>query len=271
MNSLQNSSAVLMFHAELEVERSKASDHPTHYSTFLNSRPEQMEYDAIEKIIELQRSYPSLHCHIVHLSASSALPLIRKAKKEGLNLTVETTFHYLCLSADEIPDGKPQFKCCPPIRDKRNRDLLWKAVIDGTIDMVVSDHSPCVASLKRLDDGNVMEAWGGISSLGFGLYLLWEEGLQRGLSVGRIVQLLSENPARLAGLQGHVGPKKGQIAEGYNADFVIWDPNSDVPQKVCSSILLILPQTNGIFFHKIDRFRNDKIQEQGHAVRGENA
>src|ERR1700749_1866600 len=136
-----------MFHSEVDnVEEEETHSHsnsnsviepPTKYSTFLNSRPQQMEYEAIKLIISLQRSYPNLRCHIVHLSASSALPLIRKAKADGINLTVETTFHYLSLVSDEIPDGRPDFKCCPPIRDKCNRELLWEAVKDGTIDCIV--------------------------------------------------------------------------------------------------------------------------------------
>lgn len=211
-----------MFHAEIEDSQDHSHDDPTKYSTFLDSRPQGMEYEAIKLIISLQRKYPKLRCHIVHLSASNALPLIRQARAEGIKLTVETTFHYLSLISEDIPDGRPDFKCCPPIRDKGNRELLWEAVKDGTIDFVVSDHSPCVASLKHLDDGNVMEAWGGISGLGLGLHLLWEEGIRRGLSVGHIVRLLSENSAEHAGLGG----VKGRIASGFDADFVIWDPRS---------------------------------------------
>jgi allantoinase len=179
-----------------------------------------MEFEAIKFIISLQRSYPELRCHIVHLSAADALPLIRQAKKEGMNLTVETAFHYLSFVAEDIPLGRPDFKCCPPIRDKKNRELLWEAIIDGTIDFVVSDHSPCVAELKKLEEGNFMDAWGGISGLGLGLHLLWEEARRRGLSPSRIAELLSEKPAEHAGLAG----VKGRIAPGYDADLVIWDP-----------------------------------------------
>lgn len=220
---LQNQSTVFMFHAEVEGTESHTQGELTKYKTFLDSRPQIMEYEAIKLIISLQCSYPNLRCHIVHLSASNALPLIRQAKAEGIKLTVETTFHYLSLVSNDIPNGKPEFKCCPPIRDKTNRELLWEAVRDGTIDCVVSDHSPSVASLKKLEEGNIMDAWGGISGLGFGLHLLWEEGLRRGLSVGHIVRLLSEKSAEHAGLVG----VKGKISVGYDADFVIWDPKGE--------------------------------------------
>lgn len=148
---------MLLFHAELDSSPSRLSEKPeasTLYSTFLKSRPQQLETDAITLITALQKSYPSLRCHIVHLSASSALPLIRAAKSVGLKLTVETCFHYLCLSADNIPSGRPEFKCCPPIRENANRALLWDALLDGSIDCVVSDHSPCVTELKKIDEGD---------------------------------------------------------------------------------------------------------------------
>jgi len=217
---------VLLFHAELDrspVPGPTSDEHGkdnTLYSTFLHSRPQKLETDAISLITRLQRRYPSLRCHIVHLSASSALPLIRAAKSLGFELTVETCFHYLVLSADDIPQGRPEFKCCPPIREKVNRELLWGALKDGVIDFVVSDHSPCVPELKMMHEGDVMGAWGGISTLGLGLSLLWTEGSKRGVTIGQIVDWTSVKTARHAGLNG----TKGQLAVGLDADMIFWDP-----------------------------------------------
>ncbi|KAG6857691.1 hypothetical protein H0H87_004107 [Tephrocybe sp. NHM501043] len=224
MNELQNTSTVLLFHAELGSAAAKedALD-VTLYSTFLDSRPQQLETDAVSLITSLQKKYPALRCHIVHLSASSALPLIRAGKSAGLNLTVETCFHYLCLSATDIPNGHPEFKCCPPVRDAANQDLLWDALKEGLIDCVVSDHSPCVAELKKLDEGDVIGAWGGISTLGLGLSLLWTEGRRRGVSIAQIVQWTSLKTAEHAGL-GHL---KGQLKVGLDGDFIIWDPDAE--------------------------------------------
>src|SRR5262245_23431408 len=157
------------------------------YQTFLSSRPPKLETDAISLILKLQRTYCDLRCHIVHLSTSAALPLIRTARSSGINITVETCFHYLCLSSETIPDGRTEFKCCPPIRDSANCDQLWDALKEGIIDCVVSDHSPCIAELKNIDTGNVMTAWGGISTLGLGLSLLWTEGKKRGVGIKQIV------------------------------------------------------------------------------------
>lgn len=200
---------------------------PTLYSTFLDSRPEKLETDAISLITALQKVYPALRCHIVHLSASSALPLIRAARASGLNLTVETCFHYLCLSANDVPSGRPEFKCCPPIRESNNRDLLWDGLKEGLIDFVVSDHSPCVTELKMLDEGDIMSAWGGISTLGLGLSLLWTEGVKRGIGIGEIIEWTSKKTAEHAGL-GHL---KGQLKVGLDGDFIIWDPDAELPVR----------------------------------------
>lgn len=223
-------STVLAFHAELDTPEGPLPDisshNHTHYSTFLASRPQHLEVNAISLITNLQKQlFPTLQCHIVHLSAASALPLVRKAKAEGAKLTVETCFHYLCLSSDEIPDGKPEFKCCPPIRDTKNRELLWEALKDGTIDFVVSDHSPCVSELKKLDEGDIMSAWGGISTLGLGLSLLWTESQKnhRGVGLSQIVNWTSTTTAKFVGL----GATKGAIKVGADADIVFWDPEAE--------------------------------------------
>jgi allantoinase len=186
-----------------------------------------LEVDAINFILETQQKYPKLRCHIVHLSAAIALPLIRKAKDAGTKLTVETCYHYLCLSSNDIPDGRPEFKCCPPIRDKENRKLLWEALEDGTIDFVVSDHSPCVAELKMIEEGDIMKAWSGISTLGLGLSLLWTEGQKRGIPLGKILDWTSHRTAEHAGISS----RKGQLKIGHDGDIVLWD--SEAEFEVC--------------------------------------
>ncbi|KAI0695031.1 allantoinase [Cytidiella melzeri] len=228
MDELKGTTTVLCFHAELDgAQPDVSSADPTLYSTFLASRPQQLEVDAIKLINSLHAQYPSLRLHIVHLSASDALPLVRAAKSTGLPLTVETCFHYLALSAAQIPHGHPEFKCCPPIREEVNRDALWDALIDGTIDCVVSDHSPCVASLKKLDEGDIMSAWGGISTLGLGLSVLWTEAQRRGVSIGQVVDWVSFRTALHAGLED----RKGRLAVGCDADIVVFDPEVEYKVK----------------------------------------
>ncbi|KAH8089895.1 allantoinase [Cristinia sonorae] len=228
MKELEGSTTVLCFHAELETglpdDHEHSSANATLYETFLHSRPQSLETAAIELITRLHAEHPTLRLHIVHLSASNALPLIRAARSSGLPLTVETCFHYLTLDATSIPNGRPEFKCCPPIREAANRDELWDALKKGDIDCVVSDHSPCVAELKNLDEGDVMNAWGGISTLGLGLSLLWTEGRKRGVSVRDIVRWCCEETAKHAGLQN----SKGALRVGMDADLIVWDPEAEV-------------------------------------------
>jgi allantoinase len=161
--------------------------------------------------------------HIVHLSSSDALPMIRDAKAEGLPLTVETCPHYLTFAAEDISDGATHFKCCPPVRERENREKLWEAIADGTIDMVVSDHSPCTPALKLIEEGDLLSAWGGISSLQFGLPVMWTNLSARGFGLTDLMRLMSERTAQLAGLDD----RKGKLAAGYDADIVIWDPDAD--------------------------------------------
>jgi len=217
---LKGTEAKLLFHAECEVNVDETDEDPSQYETFLQSRPEKMENVAIEMIIRLCR-LTRVPCHIVHLSAAEALPMIIKARGEGLPLTVETCYHYLTLTAEEISPMETQYKCCPPIRGKKNQDKLWDALTTGHIDMVVSDHSPCTRELKLPGEKDFMSAWGGISSLQFGLSLFWTSAQKRGFGLTDVNRLLSREPAKLANLEN----RKGKIQEGFDADFVIWAPN----------------------------------------------
>jgi allantoinase len=158
--------------------------------------------------------------HILHLSSSDALPMLARARREGIRITAETCPHYLVLTAEEIPNGATQFKCCPPVREASNRELLWRGLADGTISCVVSDHSPCTAELKRLDTGDFGAAWGGISSLEIGLSVIWTEARRRGYQLSDVVRWMAEGPARLVGLR-----RKGRIGVGYDADLCVFAPD----------------------------------------------
>ncbi len=192
------------------------------YSTYLQSRPDEAELDAIRLMLSLCREY-GFHLHIVHLATSLALEELCDARAEGLPVTVETCPHYLYLSAENIPDGATLSKCAPPIRSSENRERLWQGLRDGTIDMVVTDHSPCPPAMKRLDEGNFRTAWGGIASLSVALPLMWTEASKRGFTLLDLTHWMAEGPARLAGCDAH----KGRIAPGYDADFAVFDADSE--------------------------------------------
>jgi allantoinase len=193
-----------------------------YYSTYLQSRPEEAELAAIRLLLFLCREY-HFRLHIVHLSASEALHELKVARSEGLAVTVETCPHYLHLTSETIPDGATAFKCAPPIRSGQNREMLWKGLRDGVIDLVVTDHSPCPPEMKRFKEGNFRAAWGGISSLSMALPLMWTEASRRGFTLRDLARWMAEKPAQLAGCQRH----KGKIAPGFDADFVVFDSESD--------------------------------------------
>ncbi|MCZ4123855.1 allantoinase AllB [Streptomyces sp. H39-S7] len=190
-----------------------------HYADFLASRPRAAENAAIEGLIALARRLDA-RVHVLHLSSSDALPLIAAAKREGVKLTVETCPHFLTLTAEEVPDGATEFKCCPPIREAANQDALWEGLADGTIDCIVSDHSPSTIELKVKETGDFAAAWGGISSLQLGLPAIWTEARRRGHSVEDVARWMSQAPAALVGLS-----TKGAIAVGYDADFAVLAPD----------------------------------------------
>ncbi|MBJ7904139.1 allantoinase AllB [Streptomyces sp. DSM 110735] len=205
---------LLIVHAE---DPARLTDAPagTAYAGFLASRPHAAETEAIAQLIEQAKKFKA-RVHVLHLSSAAALPLIAAARAEGVRLTVETCPHYLTLTAEEVPDGASEFKCCPPIREAANQDLLWQALADGTIDCVVTDHSPSTADLKTADFAT---AWGGISGLQLSLPAVWTEARRRGHDLADVVRWMSARTAALAGLD-----RKGAIAPGRDADFAVLAP-----------------------------------------------
>jgi allantoinase len=187
------------------------------YADFLASRPRGAEDTAIAHLLDTARRLDA-RVHILHLSSSDALPLIAAARADGVRVTVETCPHYLTLTAEEVPDGASEFKCCPPIREAANQDLLWQALADGVVDCVVTDHSPSTADLKTDDFAT---AWGGISGLQLSLSAVWTEARRRGHGLEDVVRWMSANTARLVGLDG----VKGALAPGHDADFAVLAPD----------------------------------------------
>jgi allantoinase len=187
------------------------------YQGFLDSRPDASEVSAIAAVIDAARQTGG-RAHILHLSSAAALPELRQAQAAGLRITAETCPHYLTLDANHIPDGATSFKCCPPIRDSANQDLLWEALLDGTIGHIASDHSPATAELKG--GGDFALAWGGIAGVQVSLAAVWTQARERGLALEHVLPWLTSAPAAWAGL-----PSKGRIAVGHDADLVAFAPS----------------------------------------------
>lgn len=250
MAELANEPTTLLFHAEMippipgslgdGVECSLRHLAPVgplnEYSTFLASRPASFEICAISEVLSLASFAPELPLHIVHLSAVEAIPLIRKAQTSGVKITAETCFHYLSLAAESIQHGDTRHKCCPPIRTQSNQDGLWDELLreeDSVIRTVVSDHSPCTPILKLLPpsivgngslssqdgEGDFFAAWGGVSSVGLGLSILWTEGEKHGITAEDVVRWCCLNTAKQVGLDH----KKGDLRVGLDGDVAIFD------------------------------------------------
>jgi allantoinase len=228
MGALREAGAVTLVHAEAPeavaaataaVERAGADRRS--YRTWLESRPDRAETEAVAAVAELA-GHTGARAHVVHLSSAEALAPLRAASRAGARLSAETCPHYLTLAAEDVPDGATQHKCAPPVRGAANRERLWAALAEGTIATVASDHSPCPADRKRLDDGDFLAAWGGIASLQLALPLVWTAARARGHDLADLARWMCAAPARLAGLDG----RKGAIAAGRDADLVIFEPDA---------------------------------------------
>ncbi|WP_424565433.1 allantoinase AllB [Tamaricihabitans halophyticus] len=217
LERLRGFDALMIVHAEDSRAIDRApSPEGDGYAKFLASRPRGAENLAIAEVLERTR-WTGARTHILHLSSSDALPMLRSAKTDGLNLTVETCPHYLTLAAESIPPGATAFKCCPPIREASNREALWEGLLDGTIDYIASDHSPSTLDLKDLGNGDFAVAWGGIASVQLGISVVWTEARRRGIELAQVVDWMASRPADRLRLRD-----KGRLALGYDADMAVF-------------------------------------------------
>ncbi|MEM7799368.1 MAG: allantoinase AllB [Chloroflexota bacterium] len=212
----------LLAHAEVMLDSAVISPEAvwTSYQHYLNARPPEFELEAIKILVDLCRE-TGCAVHVVHLSAIEGLELINAAKAEGLPITVETCPHYLYFAAEDIPDGQTQFKCAPPIRAGENRTALRAALAGGQLDLVATDHAPCLPALKKMDIGDFKTAWGGIFCLQLFLPSTWTAMKESGVSLPQLAQLVATRPAEVVGLSD-----RGKVEPGYVADLVVWDPDS---------------------------------------------
>lgn len=238
----------LLAHAEIDEHHEGIThfeNNPSDYMAYLNSRPKAWEDKAVEMMIALCEEFKS-PIHIVHLSSADSLKQIKDARDKALPLTVETCPQYLYFCAEEIPNGNTLFKCAPPIREKENNEKLWKALKTGLIDFVVTDHSPATPDLKKIDSGNLKEAWGGIASIQFALPVVWTAGQKRNLELNKLASLMSENVAKFIGF----GSTKGQLKIGYDADIVVWNPEES-----------FIVKSNDIHYrHKISPYVGEELK-----------
>jgi allantoinase len=197
---------------------------PCAYATYLATRPGAAEVAAITRMAALAAEH-GCRVHIVHVATGEALPVLAAARAASVPISAETCPHYLHFAAEEVPDGATQYKCAPPIRSAAEREALWDGLLNGWLDLIASDHSPCVPGMKRLGEGDFLDAWGGIASLELALRVVWTGALARGFGIERVCGWMSRAPAGMAGLAG----QKGAIAPGLDADLVVFRPGDDTP------------------------------------------
>jgi allantoinase len=272
MPELTRLDALLIVHAELPGPIDEAalvnSGSATKYQTFLESRPRSAENKAVELMIKLSKKFGT-RVHIVHLSSADSIELLRTARAEGVRITAETCPHYLHFASESIPAGATEFKCCPPIREEQNREALWQGISEGTIESVVSDHSPCPGEMKLPDSGDFLNAWGGIASLQFRLPIVWTEARQRGFSLRQVTDWLAGNPAELV----RMSTRKGAIAVGRDADILIWAPEEEfvIDSDAIQHRHKVTPYKGEKLFGVVKHtfLRGHKVYDTGHF--GENA
>lgn len=269
MPELTRLGALLIVHAELPNRLNqgpiKSAGSAVNYWAFLASRPREAENEAIEMMIRLSEEFGT-RVHIVHLSSAEAIPMLRRARAAGVRITAETCPHYLHFAAEEVPPGATEFKCCPPIRERENREELWQGLADGTIDFIVSDHSPCPGDMKLRESGDFMNAWGGIASLQLRLPIIWTEARRRGFTLQDMTKWLCANPARQVSLQ----TRKGAIAVGNDADLVVWNPDQQftVAAEALHHRHKITPYEGEVLSGVVQKtfLRGRKIYDGGHFV-----
>lgn len=216
MDEIAALDSVLLVHAEWPpaLRRPDPDADPKNYSSWLHTRPVEAETEAVREMVRLSRE-TGCRCHIVHVSSAEVLTAL-----EGSEVTCETCAHYLAFCAEEISDGATNFKCAPPIRERRHQESLWQALKEGRIQMVTSDHSPCPGGLKNDD---FLASWGGIAGVQMLLSATWTGAEARGIPLNEMMSWLSAAPARLAGLDRDLG----SIEVGKLANLVVFDPRKE--------------------------------------------
>jgi allantoinase len=190
---------------------------------FLESRPLVSELEAVARALELARE-ANCPIHIFHLGIHEGADLIARRRKEGQKITAETCPHYLVLNSDDIERLGPYGKMAPPLRSKENNAKLWEDVAAGTIDIISSDHGPHLKENKEKGWKSIWDAGSGVIGIETMLSIILSEGVNKGrISINRLVEVLSANPAKVFGTY----PQKGAIQLGADADVTIVDLNRE--------------------------------------------
>lgn len=271
MKEIARLGKVLALHAESEGIVSKLAEQALAEGKrgaldFVATRPILAELEAVNRAL-FYAEQTGCKLHFVHISSAEAVQVITEAKAKGMDVTVETCPHYLALTSGDLERLGPVAKCAPPLRTAEDQQRLWAELEAGRLDIIASDHSPCPTDMKQ---GDMFEAWGGISGAQSSLELMLDEGhLRRGVPLPLLSRMLSQEPAKRFGLY----PRKGEIAIGADADLALVD----------MKISYTLEQSDLLFRHKHSPYvgrefgcrvkatflRGTKVYELGEGVVGE--
>ena len=236
MREIQKHNGIAAIHAEhdqiIEFLRSRyiSQGHERELIYHAMSRPDFAEEMAINDAIIIGRE-TGAKIYIVHVSSLKGLQAIRKAKSEGMNIFAEVGLHYLFFTDEKLKgENGALFFTTPPLRKERDVFALWDGIADGTIDFIATDHNPYLKSEKCKDprispgtDGSEFAIPPGFTGIEEMVPLIFSEGVSKArISLEKMVQVLSSNPARILGLD-----KKGAVKVGNDADLVIIDPEKE--------------------------------------------
>ena len=228
MQKLAELDQILCIHAENPSVTSKLAEEMvregrTTAMDYVNSRPIFTEVEAVQRALLFAKE-TGCKLHLVHIGTSEAVQAILKARAEGVDVTLESCPHYFSMTAEMVEEIGPRAKCQPPLRKAKDQAKLWDELLNGNIDWLTSDHSPCTEDLKQ---GNIFEAWGGISGAQNNVDLMFDLAVkQRGLEVQKFVDLIATNPSKRFNI-----PNKGEIAVSKDADIILLDPNQSYTVK----------------------------------------
>ena len=189
------------------------------------SRPAEAEASAVARVLIIAKML-NMHVHFAHISSGLSARLIREAKEAGVQVTAETCPHYLLFTKDDVMKWGNYLKMNPALKTKDDVRELWRALADGTIDAVTSDHAPSPRDEKEID---VWSAWGGIPGVETMFPAIFTYGIKRLglLTIERYVEVTSTNPAKIMGIY----PRKGTLTVGSDADIALIDPNLTIKVK----------------------------------------
>jgi allantoinase len=200
----------------LDAAQSRLGHAPESYAEMVEARPDAAEASSVAVAIELARA-TGARFHVVHISSQRAVELVRRARADGIGVSAETCPHYLVWVAGDCEGRDAATKAFPPCRDASDREALWRAVNDGTIASIGSDHAP-----HTLDDKTqpFSRAPAGMVAVETMAPLMLDRMAAGRLTPERLAWVLSEGTARLYGLY----PQKGRLEAGADADLTLVDP-----------------------------------------------